>query len=172
MAAQKHTARSLSPHRRNCRIESLLVAFCTATLWWPMWSQLARGQIATEDGQSRGTERTRQSHEKRRIAVCSRAVRQDEAIPIRTGRLVQEALNGYFIRRSIKKISKIGHPQDLSHPMAGIISQLQYAGSREIIGPVREKPYSLQIDTPASGGPPDPAQDCFKKPAAGGPAIC
>jgi hypothetical protein len=88
MTAQEHTARSLSPHGRNCRSESLLVPFRTATLWWPVRSQLAKGKIAAEDGQSRGAERTRQGDEKRRIAVRSRAVRQDEAILTRTGRTV------------------------------------------------------------------------------------
>jgi len=101
MTAQEDAARGLSPHGRNCRFESLLVTFRTATLWRTVRSQLAKGQIAAEDGQSGGTERTSKRHEKRRIAVCTRAVRQDEAIRAWVGRAVQDPSNGYFIRWSI-----------------------------------------------------------------------
>ena len=69
-----------------------MVTFRTATLWWPVRSQLAEREIAAEDGQPGGAERTRQHHEKRRVAVRSRAVRQDEAIPTRIGRAGAEIL--------------------------------------------------------------------------------
>ena len=121
MTAQEHTARSLSPHGRNCRSESLLVTFRTATLWWPVRSQLAEGEITPEDGHPRGAERICQYHEKRRVAVRSRAVRQDEAITARTGRAVQEPSNGYFIQ-SVHKFSIVVHTQALLQPMATIIS--------------------------------------------------
>jgi len=122
MTAQEHTARSLSPHGRNCRSESLLVTFRTATLWWPVRSQLAEGEITPEDGHPRGAERICQYHEKRRVAVRSRAVRQDEAITAGTGRVVQEPSNGYFIRWSVHKFSIVVHTQGLLQPMAAFIS--------------------------------------------------
>ena len=97
MAAQKHTARSLLPHGRNRCSEPLLVPFRTATLWWPMGPQLPEGEIAAEDGHPRGAERVGQRHEKWRVAIRSRAVRQDEVITAGTARAVQETANGYFI---------------------------------------------------------------------------
>jgi hypothetical protein len=83
----------------------MLVPFRTATLWGPVRSQLAEGEIASEDGQPGIAECTRERDEKRRVAVCSRAVRQDEAISIRIGRAVQKASNRYFILRSVPKFS-------------------------------------------------------------------
>src|SRR5260370_16457951 len=84
MASQKYAARSLSSHGCNCCSESLLVTFRTATLWWPVRSQLAEGEIAAEDGQPGGAERTRQHHEKRSAPLPSRPTRQDEPTPPRT----------------------------------------------------------------------------------------
>jgi hypothetical protein len=40
----------------------LLVTLRAATWWWPVRSQLAEGEIAAEDGNSRGAERIRQCH--------------------------------------------------------------------------------------------------------------
>jgi hypothetical protein len=109
MATQKHAARSLSSHGSNCCSESLLVTFRTAALWWPVRSQLAEGKIAAEDGQPGVAERTRQRHEKRGVAVRSRAVRQDQAIPSRIARAVQKPSNGHFILRSVRKFSIVVH---------------------------------------------------------------
>jgi hypothetical protein len=114
MATQKHSARrlslrSLSSHGSNGCSKSLLVTFRTATLRRPVRSRLAEGQIAAEDGQPGGAECTRQRHEKRRVAVGSRAVRQDEAISCRVGRLMQKPSNWYFILRSVPKFSVIVH---------------------------------------------------------------
>ena len=86
-----------------------MVTFRAATLGWPMRPQLAEGEIAAEDGQPRGTERTRQRHEKRRVTVRSRPVRQDQAVPTRTGRPVQKASNGHFILWSVPKLSIVVH---------------------------------------------------------------
>jgi hypothetical protein len=122
MATQKQAARSLSSHGSNCRSESLLVTFRAATLWRPVRSQLAEGKIATEDGQPGGAERTRQRHEERGIAVRSRAVRQDEAIPIRIGRAMQKPSNGYFALRSVQKFSMRVHTHGPSYSMAATIS--------------------------------------------------
>ena len=105
MATQKHAARSLSSHGSNGCSESLLVTFRTATWWRPVRSQLAEGQIAAEDGQPGGAEGTGQRHEKRRVAVRSRAVRQDEAIPVRIGRAMQKPSNWCVILWSAEKFS-------------------------------------------------------------------
>jgi len=105
MATQKHAARSLSSHGRNCRSESLLVAFSAAWLWWPFRPQLAEGEIAPEDGQPGGAERIRQRHEKRRVAVRSRAVGQDEAVPNGISWAVQKPSNWYAILSSVPKFS-------------------------------------------------------------------
>jgi hypothetical protein len=74
-----------------------------------VWPQLAEGEIAAEYGQPGGAERIRERHEKRRVAVRSRAVRQDEAIPTRIGRAVEKPSNWYFILRSVQKFSIIAH---------------------------------------------------------------
>ena len=74
-----------------------------------MRPQLAKREIAAEDRQPGSTERTRERYEKRRVAVCSRAVRQDEAIPIRIRRAVQKASNGYPILPGIPKFSILVH---------------------------------------------------------------
>jgi hypothetical protein len=105
MATQKHSARNLSLHGSNCCSKSLLVTFRTATLRWPVRSQLAEGQIAAEDGQPGGAERIRERHEKQRVAVRSRAMRQDEEISSRMGRLVQKPSDWYLIPRSIPEFS-------------------------------------------------------------------
>jgi hypothetical protein len=122
MATHKHTARSLSSHGSNCCSESLLVTFRTVTLWWPVWPQLAEREIAAEDGEPGGAERTRQRHEKRRVAGRSRAVRQDEAIPIRIGRAMQKPSNGYFALQSVEKFSMRVHTHGPSYSMAATIS--------------------------------------------------
>ena len=74
-----------------------------------MRPHLAEGEIAAEDGQPRRAHRTRQRHEKRRVAVRSRAVRQDEAIPARIGWAVQKSSNRYLILRSVQKFSIVVH---------------------------------------------------------------
>jgi hypothetical protein len=122
MTSQEHAARVLSLHGRNCRSESLLVAPRTARWWWPVRSQLAKRQIAAEDGPSRGTERACQCHEERRIAVGPRTVRQDQAIATRIDWGVQKSANRYFIRRSIHEFSIVVHAQHLLQPMITIIS--------------------------------------------------
>jgi len=65
-----------------------------------MGSQLPEGQIAAEDDHPRRTERICQGNEKWRVAIRSRAVCQDEAIPSGTARAVQKPSNRYFIGRS------------------------------------------------------------------------
>jgi hypothetical protein len=79
MTAEKYAARGLSSHGRNCRSESLLVAFCAAARWRPVRSCLAKGKIAAEHNQSRGRKLICQFYQKRNVAVCSCAVGQDEA---------------------------------------------------------------------------------------------
>jgi hypothetical protein len=82
MTTKEYVPRSLSAHGRNSLSESLLITFGTARWWWPVRSQLAKGEIKAEDGNSRRAERIRQCHEKWGVAVRSRAVRENEAIPI------------------------------------------------------------------------------------------
>ena len=74
-----------------------------------MGTRLAKGKIATEDGQPRGTECVRQRYEQRRVAICSRAMRQYQTISCRASRVVQEASNGYFIHPSIQKLLIVVH---------------------------------------------------------------
>jgi hypothetical protein len=76
---------------------------------------LAEGKIAAEDGQPGGAERSSQRYEKRRVAVRSRAVRQDKAIPIRIGRAMQKPSNWHFILRSVEKISIVVPIQQIEH---------------------------------------------------------
>ena len=109
MPSQKYATRGLSSHGSNCCSESLLVAFRAAPLWWPVGSQLAEWEIAAEDGQPGGAESIRHRHEKGRIAVRSRTVRQNKAIPNRIGWEVQKPSNWYFTVCSVEKFSVIAH---------------------------------------------------------------
>ena len=93
MATKKDAARSTSSHGSKRCSEALLVSFCAATLWWSIGSQLPEGKIAAEHGQTRGAEGVGQRHKKGRVAVRSRAVRQDETVAGRTGRLMQKPSN-------------------------------------------------------------------------------
>ena len=97
MTAQKHSARSLLPHGRNRRSESLLVPFRTAALWGPVGPQLPEGKIAAQDGHPRRAERICQRYKKWRVTIRTRAVRQDEAIATGIARTVQKPSNGHFI---------------------------------------------------------------------------
>jgi hypothetical protein len=119
VATQKDAARGLSSHGDNCSSEPLLVTFRTAAVWWTVGSQLAEWEIAAEDSQPGGAERSCKRHEKRRVAVCSRTVREDEAIPSRIGRGVQEATNWYCIFWSVRKFSIVhshGHCRQWLQP--------------------------------------------------------
>ena len=80
MTSERYAARGLSSHGRNCRPESLLVAFCAAARWRPVWSCLAKGKIAAEHDQSRGRKLIRQFYQKWSVAVCSCAVGQNETV--------------------------------------------------------------------------------------------
>jgi len=88
MTTKKNAARSTSSHGVKRCSETLLVSFCSATLWWSIGSQLPEGKIAAEHGQTRGAEGFRQRHKKGRVTVRSRAVCQNETVASRTGRLV------------------------------------------------------------------------------------
>jgi hypothetical protein len=101
-----------------------------------MRSRLAKEKIAAEDGESRGVECARQGDEKRRIAVRSRAVGQDEAIPTRTGGAVKETSNGYLIRRSVQKFSIVVHGQDRLEPMAALV-QIEVTGGTVVLRKLR-----------------------------------
>jgi len=74
-----------------------------------MGAQLAKGQIAAENGQSRGAEGICQGDEERRIAVRACAVRQDKAICSLARRGVQESPDWNLIRRSFGELSKAVH---------------------------------------------------------------
>jgi hypothetical protein len=121
MTAQEHAARGLSSQGCNCRAEPLLVAFRTAGPGRPVWSQLAKGEITAKDGHPRGGERIRERHEKRRVTVRSRTVRQDEAIFTRTDGAMQEPSNRYVIRRSIPILLTVVHTRG---PMQTILEVL------------------------------------------------
>jgi hypothetical protein len=109
MAAEEYAARGLLPHGRDGGFKSLLVAFRTAALGWPVGTRLAKGQIAAEDGESGVAECACQGHKKRRIAVRSRAMGQDEGIAGRMGREMEEPANGRFIRRIVLAFSNHAH---------------------------------------------------------------
>lgn len=72
-----------------------------------MRPQLTEGEIAAKDSHPRGAERIRQRDEKWSVAVRSRAVRQHEAITASMSGEVKVPSNGYFIRRSVKKLSTV-----------------------------------------------------------------
>ena len=75
-----------------------------------MRSQLAKGQIAAQDGQAGGAKRTCQRYEKRRSAVRP-APCVNKAISARTAGAVQEPSNWYFIRWSIRELFIVLHTQ-------------------------------------------------------------
>jgi hypothetical protein len=115
MAAQKKAAWSLPTHGRNGGAEALLVAFRTATRWWPVRTQLTKGKIAAEDRHSDGAECIRQCDERRRVAVRSRSVCQDEAVATGSRRRVQIAADGHSIR-IIAKFLNVVHTDRVVQP--------------------------------------------------------
>ena len=124
MAAQKKAVPSLPAHGRNGRAETLLVAFRTATRRWPVRTQLAEGKIAAEDSQPNGAERIGQCDEKRRVAVRSRPVRQDEAVAAGSGRHVQIAADGHSIR-IIAKFLNVVHTDRVVQPVSRTLRYLE-----------------------------------------------
>jgi hypothetical protein len=71
--------------------------------------QLAEGKIAAEDGEPGGAEGIGERDEKRRVAVRSCAVGEDEAIAAGCGRGVEVAANGDCIGRRVQKFAIGGH---------------------------------------------------------------
>ena len=117
MAAEEDAARSLPAHGRNRRSESLLVALRAAALRRPVRARLAEGKVAAQDSPSRRAESVRQGDEERGVAVRSGAVGQDEAIPGGSGREMQEAANGHFVRRSVHEFEIVVHAwEDAASP--------------------------------------------------------
>ena len=124
MAAQKKAARNLPTHGRNGRAEALLVAFRTATRWWPVRTQLAEGKIAAEDSHIDGAERIGQCDEQRRVAVRARPVRQDQAVATGSRRRVQIAANGHSIR-VIAKFLSVVHTNRVVQPESRTLCYLE-----------------------------------------------
>lgn len=73
---------------------------------------LAEGQVAAENRQSGSVEGLGQRHQQQRVAVGSRAVRQDEAVSLMDSGLVQEASNSRPII-DVKKLPRITHTKSL-----------------------------------------------------------
>jgi hypothetical protein len=76
--------------------QSFAITLGAAARRWPVWTQLAKRKIAAKDGQTGFTERGRQRHQERELAICSGTVSEDEAI---VGMLiwnVEKAANGGF----------------------------------------------------------------------------
>lgn len=115
MAAQKKAAWNLSTHGRNGRAEALLVAFCAATWWRPVRTQLAEGKIAAEGRHSDGAKRIRQCDEKRSVAIRSRPVREDEAGAAGSRQRMQIAAHGHAIR-IIAKFLNVVHTDRVVQP--------------------------------------------------------
>ena len=121
MTTQEHTARSVPPHGSNRRAKALLIPFRTAPRRWPVRSQLAKGKVAAENGDSRCAEPIGQCHEKRRVAVRSRAVSKDDAIPCRALRAVEVSPNAYFIYQEVKKLSVAVHTHRVLQPRGCVV---------------------------------------------------
>jgi hypothetical protein len=79
-------------------------------------SQLAKGKVAAENGESPSAESLGQCHEEPRVAVRSSAVSKDEAIPCRTMRAVQVSSNAYFIYQKVTKLSVAVHTHRVLQP--------------------------------------------------------
>jgi hypothetical protein len=87
-------------------------------------SQLAKGKVAAENGESPSAEPLGQCHEKPRVAVRSSAVSKDEAIPCRTLRAVQVSSNAYFIYQKVTKLSVGVHTHRVLQPKGYVVLTL------------------------------------------------
>jgi hypothetical protein len=98
VTAEEQTARSLSPHAGDSRSQPLLVTFSAAAWWRPVRPLLAKRQVAAEHHKSHTAKSLSQRHQKWRITVRSRTVRQHKAITNRINRAMQKSSHWYFIR--------------------------------------------------------------------------
>ena len=90
-------------------MEALLIAFGAAAWRRTVRTQLAEGKIATEHGESGGAEGIGERDEKRRVAVRSGAVGEEETVAAGVGQRVEVTANRYLIGRGVQKFAIAGH---------------------------------------------------------------
>jgi hypothetical protein len=116
MTAEEQTPRSLSPHAGGGGSQPLLVTFSAAARGRPVRPQLAKGQVAAEHDKSNTAKSLRQRHQKWRITIRSRAVRQHKAIANRIRWAMQESSHRHFIRRIFPELLVCAVAHDSTQP--------------------------------------------------------
>ncbi len=96
MAAEIYAAGHFALHGLDGSVKSLLISLRASSRRWSVGARLTEGQIAAEDGEAGSAEGVGESDQERSIAVCSRAMGQDEAVCCGRGGLVEESANGDF----------------------------------------------------------------------------
>jgi hypothetical protein len=94
MAAEEEATRDLSSHEIDGGAKSFLITLGASAWWRSTGARLTEGKIATEYGQARRAECVSKGRDERRVAIASRAMRQDEAVRSRDGRQVKESSHG------------------------------------------------------------------------------
>jgi hypothetical protein len=94
MAAEEEATRDLSSHEIDGGAKSFLITLGASAWWRSTGARLTEGKIATEYGQARRAECVSKGRDERRVAIASRAMRQDEAVGSRDGRQVKESSHG------------------------------------------------------------------------------
>jgi hypothetical protein len=95
-AEEDAVAGELAAERFDGGAEALLVAFGAAARRRSVGTELAKRQIAAEDGEAGIAEGVGQRYEQRRFAVCACAVREDERVVRELHGNVEVAVNGRF----------------------------------------------------------------------------
>jgi hypothetical protein len=100
MSAEEYRVRSLPSDCLDGAAQTPLIAFCAAT-GWAMRLDLAKWQIAAEDGHTDLAKGGCECDEQWRLAVCAGTVSEDEAVSGRMGRDMKIAPDGDCAGRRI-----------------------------------------------------------------------
>ena len=107
-AEENAVAGKLAFDRFDGGAQALLVAFGAAALGRSVGTKLAKRQIAAKDGEPGFAERVRQSYEQGRLAIRTRAVREDERVMRGARGSVEIAANGRLVWTGGFEVREIG----------------------------------------------------------------
>jgi hypothetical protein len=94
MAAEEEATVEPILHESDGGAKSFLITLGASAWRRSAGARLTEGKIAAEYGQARRAECVSKGRDERRVAIASRAMRQDEAVGSRDGRQVKESSNG------------------------------------------------------------------------------
>jgi len=114
MTAEIDAAGKMAAHRLDGGLQALLVSLGAASGRRPLWARLTEGEIAAEDGKAGVSEGRGESDKERRVAVCSGAVSEDEAVAVTVGGLVEESDDG-DCAGGVCELLIAGHCENVPH---------------------------------------------------------